>query len=168
MEDKTKIVGKVMWEITREDGSKESGETHNLVVTDGENFIADRMATTPAMTQMGYMILGTGGTTPLAAFVWVQTYAGFTGNDNGAALTATYPKLKAGDVNTVQYVCTFGAGVGTNTGIDEIIISNVDAAADGSDPGTGDILSYALLTSVINKGALDSIVFTWELTVSAA
>jgi hypothetical protein len=165
MEDKLRIKGKVNWKVIGEDGIiKQEGETHNLVLTEGDDFIADRISTTPAITQMGYMVLGIGGTTASKAFTWVQT--GWAGNSH--ALDATYPKLKSGDANSVEYVCTFHAGDATKNAINEIIISNVASSGTGADPGSSQILAYCELSPSINKGASDAVVFTWTITVTGS
>jgi len=163
----TRITGKVKWTLHGPDGKiKQEGENHNLVVTEGDNFIADQLATTPAISQMGFMVLGTGYSAAAKGNVWVTT--GYSGNSY--ALDATYPKIKGSgtDAKIVQYQCTFEAAEATANGIDEVIISNVTAEADGSHPAASTILAYAQITPEVNKGAADTLVVLWEVTLLGA
>ena len=122
-------------------------ETHNLVVTAGKEWVADRMAN--ANTVMTHMAVGTGSTAAAAGDTALGTV--ITGGRN--ALT-----VSGGTVlnNTIEYACTWAAGDGTGA----ITEAGIFDAATG-----GDMLARTVF-SVVNKGAADSMTITWTITVS--
>jgi hypothetical protein len=120
-------------------------ETHNLVVTAGKEWVADRMA--DANTVMTHMAIGTGTVAADAA----NTTLGTEIDRN--ALTVSGGTVTA---NTIAYACTWAAGDGTGA----ITEAGIFDAATG-----GDMLARTVF-SVVNKGAADSMTVTWTITVS--
>ena len=118
-------------------------ETENLVVTAGKNWVADRMNN--ANTVMTHMAVGTGTNAAAAGDTTLQTE-----NDRNALTSTTVT------ANAVAYVATWAAGDAT-AAITEAGI--FDAAS------SGDMLARTVF-SVVNKGAADSMTFTWSITVS--
>lgn len=115
----------------------------NLVVTVGKNWIASRMVGT-ASNVMGYMAVGTDSTSPAA------------GNTTlGAEVARVAVTSATAATNTVTYVATFGAGVGTGA-LTEAGLFNANTA--------GTMLSRTTY-SVINKGSGDEMTVTWVVTV---
>ena len=115
----------------------------NLVVTAGKEWIASRMVGTSANT-MGYMAVGTDSTSPAA------------GNTTlGAEVARVAVTSQTASTNTVTYVATFGAGVGTGA-LTEAGLFNANTA--------GTMLSRTTY-SVINKGSGDEMTVTWVITV---
>ena len=115
----------------------------NLVVTVGKDWIASRMVGTAANT-MGYMAVGTDSTAPAA------------GNTTlGAEVARVAVTSQTASTNTVTYVATFGAGVGTGA-LTEAGLFNANTA--------GTMLSRTTY-SVINKGSGDEMTITWVITV---
>ena len=115
----------------------------NLVVTVGKDWIASRMVGTAANT-MGYMAVGTDSTAPAA------------GNTTlGAEVARVAVTSQTASTNTVTYVATFGAGVGTGA-LTEAGLFNANTA--------GTMLSRTTY-SVINKGSGDEMTVTWVITV---
>lgn len=115
----------------------------NLVVTVGKNWIASRMQGT-ADNVMSYMAVGTDSTSPAA------------GNTTlGAEVARVALTSATASTNTVTYVATFGAGVGTG--------ALVEAGLFNSNSG-GTMLSRTTY-SVINKGSGDEMTVTWVITV---
>jgi hypothetical protein len=92
-------------------------ETHNLVVTAGKNWVADRMA--DANTVMTHMAIGTGSTAAAAG----DTALGTQTDRNALAVSGGTVTA-----NTIVYTCTWAAGDGTG-GITEAGI--FDAASGG-------------------------------------
>lgn len=125
---------------------KEQREVDNLVVTVGKNYIASRMkdATATAMSHMAV------GTTSTAAAVG-DTTLGAEIASSRTALTSTTVTT-----NSVAYVCTFGAGVGTGAVVEAGIFNAASA---------GTMLCRTVF-SVINKGASDTLTITWTVTVN--
>ena len=115
----------------------------NLVVTAGKNWIASRMAGTSSNV-MGWMAVGTDSTAPAAGNTTLGAEVA------RVALTSTTPST-----NTVTYVATFGAGVGTGA-LTEAGLFNAASV--------GTMLSRTTY-SVINKGSGDEMTVTWVITV---
>ena len=115
----------------------------NLVVTTGKNWIASRMAGTSSNV-MGYMAVGTDSTAPAVGNTTLGAEVA------RVALTSTTPST-----NTVTYVATFGAGVGTGA-LTEAGLFNAASV--------GTMLSRTTY-SVINKGSGDEMTVTWVITV---
>ena len=120
-------------------------ETHNLVVTAGKEWVADRMAN--ANTVMTHMAIGTGTTAAAAGNTALVT-----------ELDRNVLTVSGGTVstNTIQYACTWAAGDGTGA-ITEAGIFDASSA--------GDMLARTVF-AVVNKGAADSMTITWTITVS--
>tara|TARA_R100000541_G_scaffold23829_1_gene33617 strand:+ start:46 stop:471 length:426 start_codon:yes stop_codon:yes gene_type:complete len=119
-------------------------EVDNLVVTDGKGYVASRMKDTAA-DAMSHMAIGSGSTSAAAG-------NSALGNQLGrVALTST---AVSGAV--VTYTATFAAGTGTGA-VTEAGILNANSS--------GTLLCRTVF-SVVNKGASDSMVITWTVTVS--
>ena len=119
-------------------------EVHNLVVTDGKEFVASRMKDT-TKAAMSHMAIGTGSTAAAAG----DSALGSQADRN--ALTSTTVSGAA-----VTYVATFAAGEGTGA-ITEAGLFNAASA--------GDMLCRTVF-AVVNKGSSDSMTITWTVTVS--
>lgn len=127
----------------------------NLVVTNGQNYIVNRMAgVTP--TVMGYMGVGSGNTAAVAADSQLET-----------EVTSGMASRKASSVapssNTIQYVSTWAAGEATAT-LNEAGIFN----GSSQTPGVDLMLSRVVFGGPITKGASDVLTVTWTITISAA
>jgi hypothetical protein len=125
---------------------KDRREVNNLVVDAGLDVIADRMKGTPTNAAMTHMGVGTSGTAAGASDTDLLAISG-----SRVALDSTGV---SGAV--ITYICTFGAGVST-AALQEAGIFNASSA--------GDMLCRATFTT-INKGASDSLVITWTVTIS--
>jgi hypothetical protein len=121
----------------------------NLVVTAGKVFIAASMAKTTVNTPvaMTHMAVGTTNTAPAVGDTTLAAEVAAS----RTALASSTPSS-----NTIVYVCTFGAGVGTGALV-EAGIFNASSA--------GTMLCRSIF-SVINKGAADSLTITWTITIS--
>ena len=120
-------------------------ETHNLDVTAGKNWVADRMADANAV--MSHMAIGTGTTAAAAG----DTALGTQLDRN--ALTTSGGVVSG---NTITYASTWAAGDGTGA----VTEAGIFDASSG-----GDMLARTVF-SVVNKGAADSMTITWTITVS--
>ena len=118
-------------------------EIHNLVVTAGKNYVADRIKNNS--TVMSHMAIGTG--TAAAA-------AGNTALGSEQARTALTSSTVTD--NEIVYVDTFAAGTGTGA-ITEAGIFNASS---------GGTMLCRTVFSVVNKGASDAMTITWTVTVS--
>lgn len=123
---------------------KEDVTVDNLVVDDGLDYIASRMAGTSAGV-MSHMAVGDGTTNPAAGDSALESELG------RVALTSTTVTA-----NAVEYVATFGAGTGTGAVTEAGILNN----------STGGTLLCRTEFAVINKGASDSMTITWTVTIS--
>ena len=117
----------------------------NLVVSGGKNLMISRLLSTTdgVMTHMG---VGTGVTSPVAGNTALGTAL-------GARIALTSASQSS---NTVTYVGTFDAGVSTGA-ITEAGIFN--ALTSGT-------MLCRTTFPVVNKAAGDSIVITWNVTIS--
>ena len=119
-------------------------EVDNLVVTTGKNYVASRIKDASA-TAMTHMAIGTGSTAAAASDTALGSEAART------TLTSTTVST-----NTVVYVDSFGAGIGTGA-ITEAGLFNASS---------GGTMFCRTVFSVVNKGADDSMTITWTITVS--
>lgn len=165
LKGKTGLTGKVFWILKHADGTEEHGKNHNLVVTEGDDYVINRLLD-GATTMMIGMSLGTGFSSAAKGNIWLTT--GFAGNYK--AFEATFPKVKGAgaDAKIIQFECIFGAGQATANGINEVVITNVTSASDGLHPANSAILAYAQLDPVVNKGGTDTLSIIWEITALGA
>ncbi len=138
--DDFKITGRLIIEKN----GKVVQEVDNLVVTDGKEWVIDRMK--DANTVMTHMELGTGTTAAAPADATLETII------SGSRTTLT----TTSSGTSITYACTFAAGTGTGAVTEAGIF---DAAA------SGDMLARTKF-AVVNKGASDSMTITWTVTIS--
>lgn len=144
-QDSLKVTGKVNVQIFDRDGNlKEDRTIDNLVVTAGKGFIASRMVGTSASI-MSHMAVGSDNTAAAVGNTGLGSELGRVALDSGTA---------SGAVAT--YVATFPAGTGTGALVEAGIFN----------AGSSGTLLCRTVFSVVNKGADDSMVITWAITVS--
>lgn len=145
--DQIKLTGELNIVVTGPDGQvKQDTTVPNLVVTVGKKFIASRM-TGAASAIMSHMAIGSGVVAPTVGDLTL-------GSELGRVALTT-----AGGVatnNVVQFIGSFGAGVGTGA-VTEAGIFN--ASSSGS-------MLCRTTFPVVNKGTDDSITITWNVTVN--
>lgn len=152
MQDFLVAKGKLRIVVTDEHGNvKEDREENNLVVSVGKAFTTSRMIGT-ASTVMSHMEVGTSSTAAAAG----QTALVALVASSRTALTSSTQSTVTTTSDSVQYVCTFGAGVGTGA-LTEAGIFNAASA--------GTMLCRTVF-SVVNKGASDVMTVTWTVTLS--
>lgn len=128
----------------------EDRDERNLVVTAGLGHITSRMIGV-ASAVMGWMEVGTDNTAAATA----QTALGAAVASSRTALTGAAGTQTTTTLtnDTVQFLCTFGAGVGTGALVEAGVFNN----------STGGTMLCRTVFSVINKGALDSLTVTWKV-----
>ena len=147
LKDNIKMTGELKLTLTNEKGDvTKEVIVPNTVVTAGKGFIASRMKDATA-TAMSHMELGTGSTGAVVANTTLETVIA----SSRTALTSSTVTT-----NSVAYVATFGAGVGTGA-VTEAGIFNASSA--------GTMLCRTTF-SVINKAAADTLGITWTVTVN--
>jgi hypothetical protein len=152
MQDFLAAKGKLRIVVTDENGNvKEDREENNLVVSVGKAFTTSRMIGT-ASTVMSHMEVGTSTTAASAGQTALVTPVAAS----RTALTSSTQSTVTTTSDSVQYVCTFGAGVGTGA-LTEAGIFNAASA--------GTMLCRTVF-SVVNKGASDVMTVTWTVTLS--
>jgi hypothetical protein len=117
----------------------------NLVVDTGLAYIASRMKDT-TLGAMSHMAVGEGTTNPAAGDTALEAQLGSRVSLTSTTVTA----------NAIEYVATFGAGVGTGA-VTEAGIFNASTS--------GTMLCRTEF-AVINKGSADSMTITWTVTIS--
>jgi len=148
--DGIKAKGVLQLTLIDENGNIKKQDEHNLVVNTGLAYIASRIKDATAGT-MTHMAVGTGSTPASAA----DTALGGALGDRVGLDSTTIVTTTATD-DSVQYIATFGAGVATGA-ITEAGIFNAL---------TGGTMLCRTVFAVINKGALDTLVITWKVTVA--
>ena len=150
LDDSLKTKGLVQVQLLDAAGNvKETREIPNLVVNSGLAYIASRIKDSTATT-MSHMAVGSGNVAAAAADTGLGTQLGRVALDSTTLVTTTATN------DAVQYVATFAAGTGTGA-ITEAGIFNASSA--------GTMLCRTVF-AVINKGALDTLVITWKVTVA--
>jgi hypothetical protein len=137
----------------------------NLINDKGDEFYAKKVAGVAVNAVVG-MKIGTQASpaspSKNGANSTLQTYTtGITANraiDGGFPTAAT---KGAGSGWRVTWQATWAAGQATNSNLSEIIITN-QTTLDDVAPAQADTLSRALLSPVINKGASDTLIVTWQ------
>jgi len=119
----------------------------------------------PSICSANSMKLGTGSTAVAkngagSALVTYQTAT-------AVAFDATFPITSSVSGWRVQYKTTFVAGVGTVSGLNEVVIVAEGLIIDATTAAAATI-SRALLSPVVNKGASDSLAVTWNHTLLGA
>ncbi len=166
--DTSLLKGTVLVELFDENGGLKLTYTMNNLITDAGDLyyvargIAGVSPSAPAdATKVTGMKLGTGLTAVAknGAGAALVTYLSGT----NVVFDATYPQssnLGAGLGVQAVYRTTFGAGVGTNSALSEVVIVN-DAAVNATSTAANTI-SRVLFPSTINKGASDTLAVTWN------
>ncbi len=145
--DSLKITGNLKVEKFNQDNNLvEIREIPNLVVSSGKSHIATRMSANNEVV-MNHMAIGGSATSPVASDTALGAEMGRVG------LTST-----SVTANTLTYLGTFSPGTGIGT-IKEAGIFN----AQGNAAGT---MLCRTTFADINKGASDSIVITWNVSVA--
>ena len=122
-------------------------ETNNLVVTAGKEWVAARMKnTSTVMTHMG---VGTGTTAAVIANTALETQHG----DGRQTLTTSGGSVSGA---VITFHRTFAAGNQTGA----ITEAGVFTAA------TGGTMLCRTVFGVVNKGALDTMTISWDVTIS--
>jgi hypothetical protein len=151
LKENLKMAGELTIQVFDQNGNlKSATKVPNLVVTNGKNYIASRMAGA-SVTTMGYMAVGTGTSSPVAGDVNLGTEA----SRQSMTFTAS--------TNTVTGTATFSAGQGTGA-ITEAGIFNY--ATYAASPSAGQYMLCRTTFPAVNKASGDSIAITWVVTVS--
>lgn len=146
-----KLAGALEIVLYDENGQVKQTETiKNLVVNTGLAFIISRMVGVSKNT-MSHMAVGSGSTAVAATDTTL-------GSQLGSRVALDSSTISGTNNEKVIYVTTFGAGAGTGA-ITEAGIFNASTS--------GDMLCRTVF-SVVNKGASDTMVITWTITLSAS
>lgn len=124
---------------------KDERNINNLVVAAGKAYIASRMEANTS-TIMSHMAVGGGSTTPAVGDTQLE-----------AEIARKVLDSTTRTSNVLTYVTTFSAGEGTGA-LTEAGIFNDPTA------NTGDLLCRTTF-AVVNKGASDIVIITWNVTV---
>jgi hypothetical protein len=133
-------------------GNVREQHEENLVVTTGLAYIASRMKDT-TIAATSYMSIGTNTTAALAA----NTQLGAEIARN----TLTSTTLVNTNFDAIQYVATFGTGVGTGA----ITEAGLHAGSATATANSGTLVARTTF-AVINKGANDTLTITWKITIA--
>jgi|PlaIllAssembly_1097288.scaffolds.fasta_scaffold557380_1 hypothetical protein len=149
--DMINLRGDVHFQLYDQNGDlKMEREDKNMVVTAGLGHVTSRLIGT-AQAVMGWMEVGTDATA--AATAQTTLVAAVGGSRTALTGSAGTQQTTTLTNDTVQFVCTFGAGVGTGALVEAGVFN-------ASSAGT---MMCRTVFSVINKGALDSLTITWKV-----
>lgn len=162
--------GHVAYILYDEDGKvKQTGESHNIVTTQGDRYFVDQLTDAGAAT-IKLMVLGTSTVAVSKADTWVGS--AFAGNGSAAASQGTIsPVTNSGTPANYQIVGTFGSGYATANGITRVGYTNMNPAADGlgtPNNSTTFFIAHGTVSPTVNKGANDTLVITWDITFLGA
>jgi hypothetical protein len=145
VKDDQRLRGALLIELFGPDGLlKERRWVNNLVVTTGKVWMASRMKD-GGQNQMSHMAVGTGVVAPVIADAGLGTEVARVPLDSQTVAA-----------NTITYVGTFPAGVGTGA-ITEAGIFNA---------GVAGVMLARTTFAVINKGGADYMQISWVVTQS--
>ncbi len=161
--DGISIVGFGVAEVFDGDGRlKQLVPFANLITDYGDEYYTRKGAAVSAPATVTGMRLGT-GTTAVAkngAGAAIVTYV----TASQIAIDGGFPTAAskgAGLGWRAAFQSTWAAGVATATGIAEAVVTNESPLTNVAG-AVGNTLSRALLSPVVNKGASDSLVITWN------
>ena len=144
--DSLKIDGAIRAELLKADGTVQVVEKHNLIVTDGYDFIANAIGLSSSRPGvMNVIAVGTGTTAVAATQTKLVTQLAYK--------SATYAHSKSTKVFT--FTTTFNPGEATGA-ITEAGVFN----------GNGGTMFDRVVFSVINKSAADTLKITFTFTMS--
>lgn len=132
-----------------ENGNVKVQEEKNLVVNTGLAYIAGRMKDT-TYGVMSHMAVGAGTIAAAAADTQLGVELGRVTLDSTTLVTTNVTN------DAVQYVATFSPGTATGA------VTEAGVFNDGS---AGTMLCRTVFP-VINKGAADTLVITWKITIA--
>lgn len=158
--DHAQATGLVTVELFDQYGDlKQLVEVRNLVTQVGDQVYYERGSGFAATAAPTGMRLGTGTTAAAKTGAGAAIVTYVTGSS--VALDATYPQSALnGAARRITYRTTWGAGVATANGIAEVVLTNESPLTNVAGAAANTI-ARALLSSVVNKEALDSLVVTW-------
>lgn len=131
--------------LDKDNKVKDQRKINNLVVAGGKNYIAARM-TSNANVVMSHMAIGSANVAPATSDTLLL----------GEITRVSFDSVTA-NANTITYIATYGAGVGTGTIAEAGIFNNPTV-------DTGEMLCRTRFNEV-NKAVDDTIVITWNVTV---
>jgi hypothetical protein len=152
LQENIKASGLVQFQLLDEHGNVKDQQSTNLVVNTGLRFIAESMLknTTNSPARMTHMAVGSGTGNAAAVDTALQSQLARVIFDSSTSVTTNVTN------DSVQYVATFPAGTGTGA-VTEAGVFNASTA--------GTMLCRTVFP-VINKGALDTLVITWKVTIA--
>lgn len=161
VDDHTAIRGWLHVVLTGPDGEVKYDEiVPNLVTELGDRYYGERAAGVGgAPAVVTGMQLGTGTTTPAktgAGAALVTLVAASL-----VALTGTPTSALNGAARRISHVVSWAAGVATANGISEVVLVNQAVGTQTAAPAANTI-ARALLSTVVNKGAADTLAVTWH------
>lgn len=143
--DAIKVKGNLSVVLLDADGKlKDRRDVNNLVVTTGKGYIASRMGSNTAVI-MSHMAAGDSNTSPVVGDTGLGSELGRVALDSTTVANAT-----------ITYVATFPAGTATGTLAEAGIFND----------GTSGTMLCRTNFNEVNKAAGDTIVITWNVTVS--
>ncbi len=161
-QDTSRVRGHGVVEVHGPDGElKQSIPFTNLITQVGEQMYGERGAGITTTAVPTGMALGTGTTAVAKTGAGAALVTPISGS--GVALSGGYPQSSIpGTVRRITYQVLWSAGTATASGISEVVLQNGTATTVPTAAATTNIVSRALLSPVVNKGASDTLTITWN------
>lgn len=165
--DSSIIRGTLEVVLTGPDGEvKDRRTTFNIITTIGEQMYGERGAGITTTAVPTGMALGTGTTAVAKTGAGAALVTPISGS--AVALTGGYPQSSIpSTVRRITYQVLWAAGTATASGIAEVVLQNGSATTVPTAAATTNIVSRALLSPVVNKGASDTLTITWNHDIGA-
>ena len=164
MPDKMGMHGIVVAELFGPDGElKMHQEVENLITSVGDQYYGERASGVGSPpNQVTGMRLGKGGATVASktgAGAAIVTYITASNVVISSGPLSSQPG-GAGTARQIQWVSTWAAGVATDTGITEVVITNESPLTNVAGTAANTIARAVLAT--FDKGAGDTLTITWN------
>jgi hypothetical protein len=160
-DDGLSVVGAGTWRLIHEDGSEEGGTFRNLITRTGDEYYGERaagIASPPDQVTGMRLGIGTTAAAKTGAGAAIVTYT----TASNKAIDATYPQSSlVTETRRIQWRTTWTAGEATANNIAEVVITNETPLTNVAGTAANTI-SRALLSPVVNKGALDTLEISWN------
>jgi hypothetical protein len=168
VKDRLGLRGEVIARLYGSDGKlKQESRTHNLITSSGDAVLANNLVQV-ADSSLAGMNLGTGSTAAVKANTALETQItnSYKPNDDTFPKRITDGGSPAVD-RRVSNQTSWGAGEATSAGIREVGLWTAGTA--GGDP-SGTMIGHSIFAvgDMINKGASDTLVITWNIDLTGA
>lgn len=170
MQDYLKLKGVVRYKLFDSLGNLiQEGKGNNIVTYQGAKYVVDQLTGT-ANDAVDLIALGTGTASVGTGDTWVS--GPFSANGSATSTAGgVSAATNSGTPESIEYIGTFSAGYATQDGITRAILTNLDPSADGNGTPNGSTtfcVAHGTVSPTVNKGANDTLIITWNISLSGS